>query len=1268
MDWQGIPITDGTGQRDRMPAAFAPDYFKVDELSFENLLAMGAEFAAQIKYYNLGNQLDGNWGELFYADEAVIMASILSTDLKRMESEFRAISYNEPAELANYILRLVERIDVWFRRLSASDYQAGELLAHKIETLISDKLAPELHNLGLIVDHAEIVHEVDLAGFAGAWGLVDPESENPYPRSTIETLPTPGEIKRRLSANFYTFSNSIAYLQTTAETLLQRSLESERHDPAIGLFIVFLQLFKKAQNQLNRFTPRHLEFYYRQVLEAANRPHVPDNYYLLLETLPGVGKVTIDKKTAFSSGKDEDLNDVVYRAEQDLVVSDARLESLFTLNFQRDRLISPELDLDFVTRIKFDQPVLDANQRVDGSAPGEPAAWALFGAGQPGNPSKTSADARLGFSIASPVLLLEQGRRKIEISFELEPEKPIELEARLESLRQCKDMHAFRQQFGELFALYLLQFKGDLNQQQKTELIDMAVNLMPTAQAAEVESLLQQDWQGLFYRLFKKPFRIKLTTDDGWMDVEDSILLPYSEDEMLRKTGFRILLSLGQANPPVSAYQADLHGGELPSALPVLQCELDPQAHFCVYSVFQSLVLTELQIEVEVSGVKGLQIYNQNGQLDPGKPFQPFGPLPSASSYFVFGNHEMAKKQLRELKINLDWAELPMGAGGFNEYYSAYASALGNDSFEVAFSALAESRWMPTEPAAQPCFKLFQTRSPGNGVVAKTAIEVNELAYARAIDPGIEAADFRFDLKSREGFYRLALVNPPNGFGHGEYTRLLTSVLTANAKKKKPDPVPNPPYTPTLNGISLSYRAGVTIKPALDPDRVERVFHLHPFGLETVYPMPAGQQCFLMPQYEHEGNLFIGLSASDIAGRLSLLFHLAHDRVDLVNARKAGLDWFYLADDRWIRLPENRILADDTHGLLASGRITLDIPADISAENSVMPRGLYWLRLVAESSVNAFSACYFVKPHAVRVSRHAQTGSEEKLPREINWAQLDNLPGISSVTQAYPSFGGRAAESEEKFRQRVSERLRHKNRALLPLDYEQLVLEEFPELGKVKCFNSLSRAEASVKPGHVLVVVVPRVDDAMAAGCKRERVDARELEQISSFLRELCPAFVSLEVINPTYEQIQVRCTVKFADALSEGINLKRLDQQVSDYLCPWKAPGYEARFGWSIRQRDIESHILSLGYIDFVTNFSMLHITVDQDGNYNLFDTAKGELKHEAVIRPRYPWSLAIPMENHFIETTRESRSIKAEITGIDELEVGTTFIIGSSTYGEEK
>jgi hypothetical protein len=667
-----------------------------------------------------------------------------------------------------------------------------------------------------------------------------------------------------------------------------------------------------------------------------------------------------------------------------------------------------------------------------------------------------------------------------------------------------------------------------------------------------------------------------------------------------------------------------------------------------------------------------LQIYNQNGQLDPAKPFQPFGPTPSASSYFVFGNYEMAQKQVSELRLHLDWADLPAGDGGFGEHYAGYDGVMDNDCFEVDFSALGDGGWLPADPAMRGCFRLFDTQPQAGGVAAGRTLAIEEIDFARAVDPVPPAAEFRYDLKSRGGFYRLSLMRPKGGFGHADYPQLLTGVLTANAKKKKPEPVPNPPYTPTLRGLSADYRAQASLKPALDLNAKTRLFHLHPFGHNSVYPRSAGQICHLLPQYFWQGNLFIGLRGSDITGPLSLLFHLAQDRVDPANAGQARFEWFYLSEDRWLRLPERNILADSTHGFLASGKVTIDIPPDINTGNSIMPAQYYWLRVAVDRAAEAFSSCYFVKPHAIRVSRDLDAAAEanqgDEAARQNQWSLLQGRTGVSGVNQAYAAFGGRPSENDASFRIRISERLRHKNRALLPRDYEQLALERFPDLARVKCFSSLSWADDAIKPGRVLVVVVPRVDDADVETCRRARVDARMLGEISDYLDELSPRFVEPEVINPVYEQIQVRCTVRFADTLSEGVNLSRLNRHISDYLCPWKAPGYQARFGWHIRQHDLESHILDLDYIDFVTNFSMLHITVDRDGKYRLDDTARDFPSGEAKIGPRYPWSLAIPMRHHALEITRTTKTEKANITGVEELEVGATFIIGSDRHGEEK
>jgi hypothetical protein len=68
----------------------------------------------------------------------------------------------------------------------------------------------------------------------------------------------------------------------------------------------------------------------------------------------------------------------------------------------------------------------------------------------------------------------------------------------------------------------------------------------------------------------------------------------------------------------------------------------------------------------------------------------------------------------------------------------------------------------------------------------------------------------------------------------------------------------------------------------------------------------------------------------------------------------------------------------------------------------------------------------------------------------------------------YPSFGGRVTEDNAEFYNRVSERLRHKDRAITIFDYERLVLESFPDIYRVKCIDHTDEG-CELAPGHVLV-------------------------------------------------------------------------------------------------------------------------------------------------------------------------------------------------------
>ncbi len=202
-----------------------------------------------------------------------------------------------------------------------------------------------------------------------------------------------------------------------------------------------------------------------------------------------------------------------------------------------------------------------------------------------------------------------------------------------------------------------------------------------------------------------------------------------------------------------------------------------------------------------------------------------------------------------------------------------------------------------------------------------------------------------------------------------------------------------------------------------------------------------------------------------------------------------------------------------------------------------------------------------------------------------------------------------------------------------------------------------------LRPGHILIVVIPCLKEQQSVN-QKPMVNGCLLSEIKEFAEKLASPFAEIEVKNPTYELIQVRCTVKFSKEAGTGYYINKLNQDISDYLSPWNKTGYRVQFGWCIRRYNIMSYINTLGYIDFVTDFSMLRITNDCAGYFQLFDTVREnangeEVKEVREIGPLHPWSIAIPISRHYIKTMDKVEDIQPEITGIDELEICNTFII---------
>ena len=99
-----------------------------------------------------------------------------------------------------------------------------------------------------------------------------------------------------------------------------------KHQPHFALLLAFIKLFKYAQNNINRITKRHLDFYYKKVLHLKEKDAVPDQVHLIFELAKNFSSYTLSKGTLLKAGKDATSVAVSYQTDKELVVNTALIK------------------------------------------------------------------------------------------------------------------------------------------------------------------------------------------------------------------------------------------------------------------------------------------------------------------------------------------------------------------------------------------------------------------------------------------------------------------------------------------------------------------------------------------------------------------------------------------------------------------------------------------------------------------------------------------------------------------------------------------------------------------------------------------------------------------------------------------------------------------------------------------------------------------------------------------------------------------------------
>ena len=407
----------GTRQEERDFPALAQGYLKIANLPMPRAMSLTVEYAALLKYFNLNNEHDGYWDDLFLQDESFLLALIISCDISAMEAEFlHALEQGDNPEskfnkLIAQCLVLIESIDIWFKRFSSINSKISRHMSQRLAELMFKNSKTVSWLMAL---HAELLHDRDEClehQFSDTWFTQDYDKQKIQAEKQSALAGNESDfirIQLKIKRVFFELAKSISSIAQIANTYFEESFPSANHDPAVANYLAFIKLHQQIQNKINRFSNAFIDHYHYDHLKALQDEYSPD--YTFLQLTPSVKSkdVLIPEGNQFIAGKYPDGEQIVFQSKCATNICHISVDRVASLFQDKDPHSSPESDFGFVTDILI-QDICQPQWPLQTPIP-------LFGAAKERKAIASTARANVGFAISSRCLLLDEGKRNIEIS------------------------------------------------------------------------------------------------------------------------------------------------------------------------------------------------------------------------------------------------------------------------------------------------------------------------------------------------------------------------------------------------------------------------------------------------------------------------------------------------------------------------------------------------------------------------------------------------------------------------------------------------------------------------------------------------------------------------------------------------------------------------------------------------------------------------------------------------------------------------------------
>lgn len=116
-------------------------------------------------------------------------------------------------------------------------------------------------------------------------------------------------------------------------TIKMRSLQKQMSEgtvpPHLSLILSFLKLYQVQQNNLNRLTERHLEFYYKNILGFKPREGRVGNAVVFASPVKNISSGIIPKGTLFDAGKDAKGKTIMFESTDEVTINKAQINDCY---------------------------------------------------------------------------------------------------------------------------------------------------------------------------------------------------------------------------------------------------------------------------------------------------------------------------------------------------------------------------------------------------------------------------------------------------------------------------------------------------------------------------------------------------------------------------------------------------------------------------------------------------------------------------------------------------------------------------------------------------------------------------------------------------------------------------------------------------------------------------------------------------------------------------------------------------------------------------